>query len=324
MQDISFQTIQTNGITMRIAEAGSGPLVLLIHGWPESWYSWRHQLVGLANAGYHAVAPDMRGYGDTDSPADPSEYRIDKLAADVVGVIDALGEQKATIIGHDWGAMVVWNTAILHPERINGVIGLSVPYGSLLDAPPLAGWKKAMGDNFFYILYHNEPGGVAEAEYDGDPRSFLSMLYTSPDTPRHEPTITDPKRSAGGWIGRMGAPKERPDWLSAEDLDYYVNEFSRAGFRGGVNYYRNFDTNWSFMKDHDPIIKVPAAFVSGAADGVIGGADEVALTTAMKPVMQDFHGVTLIPSVGHWVQQEAADETNAAIIAYLESFRAGQ
>jgi pimeloyl-ACP methyl ester carboxylesterase len=323
MQDVSVQTIQTNGMTMRIAEAGTGPLVLLIHGWPESWYSWRHQLVGLAKAGYHAVAPDMRGYGDTDAPADASEYRIDKLAGDVVGVIDALGEQQAAIVGHDWGAIVVWDTAILYPQRISGVIGMSVPYGTLLDTPPLESWKETMGDNFFYVLYHNEPGGVAEAEYDRDPRGFLSMLYTSPDTPLHEPTITDPKRSAGGWIGRMGAPKERPDWLSAEDLDYYVGEFSRAGFRGGVNYYRNFDTNWSFMKDYDPVIKVPSAFVSGAADGVIGGADKAGLTASMEPMMQNFRGVTLIPGAGHWVQQEAPEDTNAALIAYLKSFGTG-
>ncbi|MEM7018923.1 MAG: alpha/beta hydrolase [Pseudomonadota bacterium] len=319
MSEITFQTIQTNGISMRIAEAGTGPLVLLIHGWPESWYSWRHQVEGLAAAGYHAVAPDMRGYGDTDAPADPAEYRVDNLAADVVGIVDALGQDKATIIGHDWGSMVVWGAALLHPERFNGVIGMSVPYNKPTDTSPLETWNKLFGENFFYILYHNEPDGVAEAEYDSDPRAFLSMLYTSPGTPREEPSVTDPRRSAGGWIGRIGAPKELPDWLAAEDLDYYVNEFTRAGFRGGVNYYRNFDANWHLLKELDPTIQIPAAFISGAADMVIGGADEAALKGMMQPIIKDLREITLIPEMGHWVQQEAPEETNAAILGFLKS-----
>ena len=136
MNDIKFSHIQTNGISMRLAEAGEGPLVLLIHGWPESWYSWRHQLSALAEQGYHAVAPDMRGYGDSSAPADPAEYRIDKLAADVVGIVDHFAESKATIIGHDWGSMVVWHAALFHPDRFNGVIGRSVPYGCLLYTSP--------------------------------------------------------------------------------------------------------------------------------------------------------------------------------------------
>ena len=178
MSDIQFKTITTNGISMRIAEAGSGPLVLLIHGWPESWYSWRHQIKAIAAQGYHVVAPDMRGYGDTDAPTEPTEYRIDKLAADVVGIIDALGESTATLVGHDWGSMVVWNAALLHPERFNGVVGMSVPYGGRMKTAPLQTWQQAMGDNFFYILYHNETGGVAEKEYDSDPRGLLSMLLS--------------------------------------------------------------------------------------------------------------------------------------------------
>jgi pimeloyl-ACP methyl ester carboxylesterase len=319
MDSIKFSQIQTNGISMRIAEAGSGPLVLLVHGWPESWYSWRHQVTGLAAAGYRVIAPDMRGYGDTDSPVPAEEYRVDKLAADLVGLLDAVGEQTAVLVGHDWGSMVAWTTAVLHPDRFTGVIGMSVPYGGLLGKPPLEGWREMMADNFFYILYHNEEGGVAEQEYDSDPRAFLSMLYTSVDTPRHEATITDPKRSAGGWIGRMGAPKERPDWLSEADLDYYVNEFTRAGFRGGVNYYRNFDANWHVTSDIDPEIQIPSAFISGAADAVIGGADEAGLRASMNPLMSDLREITLLPGIGHWVQQEDAEGTNAAILRFLQS-----
>ena len=319
MNDIQFSSIESNGLTLRLAEAGSGPLVLLIHGWPESWYSWRHQLSALAAQGYHAVAPDMRGYGDSSAPANSADYRIDTLAADVVGIVDHFSQQKATLVGHDWGSMVVWHAALFHPDRFNGVIGMSVPYGGRAKVAPLESFKAAMGDNFFYILYHNEPGGVAEAEYDRNPRGILSRLYASPDTPRAPAVVTDPKRSAGGWIDRLGEPLERPGWLTEADLDYYVDEFTRSGFRGGVNYYRNFDTNWEITADLDPVIQIPSAFISGAADVVIGGASEEALTTMMTPVMSDFRGVTLIPEMGHWVQQEAPAETDAAIIEFLLS-----
>ncbi|HIG43760.1 MAG: alpha/beta hydrolase [bacterium] len=319
MDNIKFSMIESNSISIRIAEAGTGPLVLLVHGWPESWYSWRHQVTGLAAAGYRVIAPDMRGYGDTDAPADPAEYRIDKLAADLVGILDAVNEQTAVLVGHDWGSMVVWNAAVLHPDRFTGVIGMSVPYGGVAKQPPLDNFKKLFGDSFFYILYHNEEAGVAEKEYDSDPRRFISMLYASPDTPRHDPTITDPKRSAGGWFGRIGAPKELPDWLTEEDLDYYVNEFTRAGFRGGVNYYRNFNTNWDLMKDVDPMVKIPSAFISGSADMVIAGADEAGLRKTMSPVMSDLREVTLLPGKGHWVQQEDPAGTNEAILRFLKS-----
>ena len=318
MNDIQFSSIESNGLTLRLAEAGSGPLVLLIHGWPESWYSWRHQLSALAAQGYHAVAPDMRGYGDSSAPANSADYRIDTLAADVVGIVDHFSQQKATLVGHDWGSMVVWHAALFHPDRFNGVIGMSVPYGGRAKVAPLESFKAAMGDNFFYILYHNEPGGVAEAEYDRNPRGILSRLYASPDTPRAPAVVTDPKRSAGGWIDRLGEPLERPGWLTEADLDYYVDEFTRSGFRGGVNYYRNFDTNWEITADLDPVIQIPSAFISGAADVVIGGASEEALTTMMTPVMSDFRGVTLIPEMGHWVQQEAPTVTNEAIIEFLQ------
>jgi len=287
---------------MRVAEAGTGPAILFIHGWPESWYSWRHQLSGLSKAGYRVIAPDMRGYGDTDAPADASEYSVDILAKDVVGVLDALEIESATLVGHDWGAMV-----------------MSVPYMPRGDRPPLELWAGGMGDNFFYITYHNEPNGVAEAEYDSDPAAMITALYASPDTPREDPAIVDPKRSAGGFVGRIGTPKELPGWITQEELDYYINEFTRTGFRGGVNYYRNFDTNWHLTAGVDPVLKIPSAFISGAADMVIGGADEAGLRAMMGPQMSDLREITLIDKMGHWVQQEAPEETNAAVLRFIDS-----
>lgn len=318
---VSFRDIETNGIRMRIAEAGTdGPLIILAHGWPESWYSWRHQFAPLVAAGYRVVAPMMRGYGDTDAPADVDAYDIVHLANDMVGVLDALGEETAIMAGHDWGALVAWNSVLLHPERFTALIAMSVPYGGRARQSPLVTWQQNFGDNFYYILYHNEPGGVAEAEYDADPRGLLSRLYLSPSSPREAPTITDPKRSAGGWIGRLGAPRGLPDWLKQEDLDYIVAQFEKSGFRGGVNYYRNFHRNWEITPQLDGVkITVPTLFIAGSRDVVIAGASQEQLQGSMGRVVDDLRGVVLIPEIGHWVQQEAPDATNAAMLEFLRS-----
>ena len=319
VEGISFRYIETNGIRMRIVESGdSGPLVLLVHGWPESWYSWRHQIPALVNAGYRVLVPEMRGYGKTDAPQEVDDYDIVHLADDMVGILDAVGEEKAIIIGHDWGSIVAWNSVLLHPERFSALIAMSVPYGGRAPMSPLKAMQEQWGENFFYILYHQEPG-VAEAEYDADPRGILSRLYLSPSSPREAPTVTDPHRSAGGWIGRLGASKGLPDWLKAEDLDYYVSQFEKSGFRGGINYYRNFGRNWEITPHlADVKVEIPTRFIAGENDVVIRGATKEALTASMGRVVTDLRGVVLLPEVGHWVQQELPDETNAAILEFLQ------
>jgi len=319
LPDASFRFIETNGINMRVAEMGdSGPLVLLVHGWPESWYSWRHQMVALAQAGYRVVAPDMRGYGKTDSPANVDEFDIVHLAGDLVGVLDALNEETAIIVGHDWGSIVAWNSVLLHPQRFTALVAMSVPYGGRASMSPIDAMQARFADNFYYILYHQEPG-VAEAEYDADPRGLLSRLYLSPDSPRKAPLITDRKRAAGGWIGRLGEPMGLPDWLTEEDLTYYVGQFTEAGFRGGVNYYRNFHRNWEITPQlADARVGVPTLFIAGSLDVVIAGADRQALTDSMSRVVDDLRDVILIPDVGHWVQQEAPQASNAAILDFLQ------
>lgn len=319
LDGVSFKMIESNGINMRIAEAGEGPLVLFAHGFPESWYSWRHQLLALAAAGYRAVAPDMRGYGLTDAPAEPEAYVLDNLAADMVGVLDALGVQQAHMVGHDWGSPVAAHTVVQYPERFASLTLMSVPYGPRSPVDPLVAMRQRTGDNFFYMVYHNEPG-VAEAEYNADTETFLRRIYQSPDAVRAAPEVTDPKRSAGGWIPRLGEPEGLPDWLSAADLAYYVKQFSRNGFRGGVNYYRNFDRNWQRSAAiEDPIIKVPVLFIAGQADMVIGGANAEQLRAGMSPVVADLRDVVLFEGIGHWVQQEAASQTNAAMLQFLQS-----
>ena len=206
--EFTHRIVETNGIKLHVAEAGSGPMVLFIHGWPESWYSWRHQLPAVAKAGFHAVAPDLRGYGKTDKPANVEDYDIRHLTADVTGLIDALGEKTAVVIGHDWGSLVAWNAVLLHPDRFTGLVAMSVPYGGRSSSSPLETMKKTFGDNFYYILYFQEPG-VAEAEFDSDPHAIISRLYLSPDSPRDPPAVTDPKRVAGGRIPRLDRIAER-------------------------------------------------------------------------------------------------------------------
>lgn len=318
MQEPKFRFIDSNGIRMRIAEMGDGPLVLLLHGWPESWYSWRHQLPALAAARYHAVAPDMRGFGETDAPEDVEHYDILHLTADVVGIIDALGEETAIVVGHDWGSIVAWNCMLLAPERFRALVAMSVPYGGRPKESPITSWKRTYEDSFFYILYFQQPG-VAEREFDADPRGILSRLYLSPDSPREKPELTDPLMSAGGWIKRLGAPKGLPDWLSEADLDYYVEQFTQAGFRGGINYYRNFDRNWEITPQlNGAVVEKPVLFIAGTKDIVIRGANEQQLGGLMSRAASDLRGVKLIPEIGHWVQQESPAETNAAMLEFLK------
>lgn len=306
---------------MRIAELGEGPLVLMLHGWPESWYSWRYQMRALAQSGYRVVAPDMPGYGMTDSLAVIEEYNIINLASYVVGIIDALGEKQAILVGHDWGAGVAWFTVQLYPERFSALINMSVPFREHPSAPPMEIYRKRFGDKFFYQLYFQKPG-VAEAEFDADPRGILSRLLCSPDSFRHKPQIEDKRMDAGGWIPRLGEPRALPLWLSEADLDFYVEEFSRAGFAGGINYYRNIDRNWELMAPYaDEKIQIPTLFIAGDKDMVIGKTTRESLFETMSKRLSDLREVVLLPNIGHWVQQEAPEQTNAAILSFLEDVR---
>src|SRR5437588_730716 len=248
--DVGHRTVEANGIHLHIAEQGEGPVVLLCHGFPESWYSWRHQLAALAAAGFHAIAPDMRGYGGTDRPDDVGQYTLLHLVGDMVGLLDALGELSAVIVGHDWGAPVAWHAALLRPDRFRGVVGLSVPYFPRGTARPTSVMPQTP-DAHFYPLYFQAPG-VAEAELERDVRRTIrSVLYSgSGDVPRREGGGTFevgmvPRQ--GGFLSRQVEPTTLPAWLTEADVDYFVGEFSRTGFRGGLNWYRNIDRNWELL-----------------------------------------------------------------------------
>jgi pimeloyl-ACP methyl ester carboxylesterase len=296
--------------------------VVLLHGWPESWYSWRHQLPALAAAGYRAVAPDMRGYGGSDRPADVEAYDIHHLTGDVVGILDALGERTAVVVGHDWGAVVAWQCVLLHPDRFTGVIAMSVPFFGRPAVSPIESLRQAFGENFFYILYFQEPD-LPEAEFDADPAGVLRRVYVSPGVPLDPPVITDKRRSAGGFVGRRSTPKAFPPWLTQADLDYYVAEFTASGFRGGINYYRNVHRNWETTPQlAGAKVQKPALFIAGEQDVVIARATAEQLTVRMSPAVPDLRGVVLLPDTGHWVQQERPVETNAAMLQFLRGLGA--
>src|SRR5690242_7322102 len=247
---ISHRELDVRGLRMHIAEQGEGPLVVLLHGFPESWYSWRHQLPALAAAGYHAVAPDQRGYGQTTRPAAVEKYTQLHLVGDVIGLLDALGEtppsggggqggeaQQAVIVGHDWGAPVAWNTALMRPDRVRGVAGLSVPYAPRGPVSMLTAMRSLLGDGF-YMQYFQKPG-VAEAELERDPRASLRRLLfsASGDAPQVAGLDKPVVPAGGGMLDITADPPQLPAWLSEADLDVFAAEFARTGFTGGLNWY---------------------------------------------------------------------------------------
>ncbi len=243
MPEITHRTIKTNGINMHIAEAGEGPLVLLLHGWPESWYSWRHQLPALAAAGYHAVAPDVRGYGQSDKPQPIEAYSMKNMLADYLGILDVLGEKTAVVVGHDWGGPMAWDSAALHPDRYRAVVGMSVPHLGRGPMPPTQMLKAVFQDNWFYILYFQEPG-VAEAEFEADVRKTMRTLLAGVagfDTAA-APVLA--KKKGDKFLTGINAPEKLPAWLTEADVEFFAKEFERSGFRGGLNRYRNMDRDW--------------------------------------------------------------------------------
>jgi len=309
--------VDTETIRVQIQERGEGPLVLMLHGFPELSHSWRHQLEAFAEAGYRAVAPDMRGFGGTEAPEAVEAYDTVEIAADVVALMDALGEDQAILVGHDWGAFVAWAAVLLYPERFTKLITMSVPYGGRGSTSYLQSMRAAYGENFFYMLYFQEPG-VAEAEFDPDPRAVFERFFTSPGQDREAPSITSPRADAGGMLGRMGRSLALPEWLSEADMQHYVETFGRTGFRGGLNYYRNFDRTWERTPHlSGATIDIPVLFLAGEQDLVIRGASTQQLEAMMTPVAKDL-SVVLFPGAGHWIQQERADDVNAEVLGFLE------
>jgi len=323
MIELKHRFIETNGIRMHIAECGSGPLVLLCHGFPESWYSWRHQLQALAEAGFRAVAPDMRGYGQTDRPEAIDQYTLLHLVGDMVGLLDALGADTAVIAGHDWGAPVAWHSALLRPDRFSAVIGLSVPFWPRSPVRPTSLMPQT-DDALFYQLYFQTPG-VAEAELERDvSRSIRTLLYSaSGDSPRRENAAASGREvgmvpRGGGFLSRMAEPASVPPWLTEVDIAYYVEEFTRTGFRGGLNWYRNIDRGWELLAAFaDARVSVPALYIAGDRDLVVGFRGMNQIIASLAYFVPQLRGTLMLPGCGHWTQQERPAEVNRAMLDFL-------
>lgn len=317
MTDVQHRFVEANGIRIHLAEQGTGPLVLMCHGFPESWYSWRHQLPAFAAAGFHAVAPDMRGYGQTDRPDAIDQYTLFHLVGDMVGILDALGVESAVIAGHDWGAPVAWTAALLRPDRFRGVVGLSVPYLPRFPVSPTATWRQT-DDEIFYQLYFQEPG-VAEAELERDPRATIRrMLHgVSGDAGQAARAVGMVSRK-DGLVKSLPDPASLPPWLAEGDVDFYASEFARTGFRGGLNWYRNIHRNWELMAPYAGArVTVPALYVAGDRDLVVGFPHMDQLLSNLKFFVPELRKTLMLPGCGHWTQQERAAEVNAAMLEFL-------
>jgi pimeloyl-ACP methyl ester carboxylesterase len=315
MKERNFQMIKTNGVTLRTFIEGKGPLVVLLHGFPQCWYLWRHQIDPLIAAGFQVAVPDQRGYGGSDKPTAIEAYNIVELTNDVVGLATALGHQRFIVVGHDWGAVVAWHTALLHPKPVRAVVGLSAPY---LRGQAGITRQENFGDNFWYIVYFQKPG-VAEAELEADIRKSLRMTYFALSGDAPEGLWLKPKPVSAKFLDGLVDPPALPPWLTAEDLDYYAAQFEKSGFRGPLNWYRNLDRNIEITPQLEHAkIEQPAFFIAGERDPVLSyGAG--GLLAAMDSYVPKLQGKVVIEGAGHWVQVERPAETNVALLGFLKS-----
>ncbi|MUL84128.1 alpha/beta hydrolase [Mycobacterium sp. CBMA247] len=299
--------VDTNGVTLKVTEAGErgNPVVVLAHGFPELAYSWRHQIPALAAAGYHVLAPDQRGYGGSSRPEGIDAYNIVELTADISGLLDDVGAEQAVLVGHDWGSPVVTTFPLFFPDRVSAVVAMSVPPVPRASAPPTQIWRKMIGDNFFYILYFQEPG-VADAALGADPRESLRRMITLEGISAPPEALTD----------RPLPPL--PDWITPDEFERYVTAFTETGFTGPLNWYRNFDRNWELTDPSSEAITaqtitVPTLFLGGTADPVLSFTPR----DRVRDVVTGDYREVLLDGAGHWLQQERPDEVNAALLEFL-------
>ena len=296
--------VAVNGVELEVFEAGrenKGKPIVLCHGWPEHAFSWRHQVPALVAAGYHVIVPNQRGYGNSSRPEDVTEYDIEHLTGDLVALLDHYGYQDATFVGHDWGAMVVWALTLLHPSRVANVINLSLPYQERGEQPWIELLEQFLGVDYYFVHFNRQPG-VAAAILDENASRFLRNLYR-----KNVPLQAPEPGMAMINLARAETPLGEPV-MSDGELAVFVSAFEKAGFTGGINWYRNLDRNWHLLADVDPIIRQPALMIYGDRD-VIPKSEKLA----------DFVPNVDVVSLdcGHWIQEEKPDETNQAILNWL-------
>ncbi len=292
---VTHRQVALDGIELHVAEQGAGSPVVLLHGFPELWFSWRHQLDALAAAGYRALAPDLRGYGGSSAPPELEAYGLEELCSDFVALLDRHDYEQAVFVGHDWGAIVAWQLALAHPERVRAVVGMSVPFAPRGPAPPVPLLRRALGEDF-YIVWFQEPG-VAERALERDvPRTLKTRRVWS-----------------AAWAAE-DEQSELPPWLTEADLAVYVEAFERTGFSGPLNYYRNLDRNWernAALAEHR--VEQPALFITGARDPV----QRFMPPEIMDGWLTNLRGIVRIEGAGHWIQQERPHEVNDALLSFL-------
>jgi pimeloyl-ACP methyl ester carboxylesterase len=293
---MSRTAIVTNGVELSVLDEGGGPLVVLCHGFPELAYSWRHQIPALTEAGYRVVAPDMRGFGESSMPERVEDYDVVSLCGDMTGLLDALDEQQAIFVGHDWGANVVWQLAVLAPERVRAVAGLSVPFVPRAPAAPIPIMRRHLGEDF-YIVWFQQPG-IADEALARDVRR----------------TLTTSRQWTADWAVEDGHEPRLAPWLSEQELAVYVAAFERTGFTGGLNWYRNIDRNWELTADvAERHVEQPAMFLTGELDPV----RRFMPAEAMHGRVDDLRAEIVVAGAGHWVQQQAPREVNAALLEFF-------
>lgn len=316
MKSRNFEMLDVGAVKLRTVVEGEGPLVMLLHGWPQGWYLWRHLIDPLVAAGYRVAAPDMRGFGGSDAPPAVGDYTIRKLAGDVAGIATALGEEQFVVVGHDWGCVVAWHVALLYPERCRGVMGMSVPFwrmGPETVDPP------GRDDCFWYMRYFL-PDGAAERELEADPGRSLRTIYYSACAAAGQNAFLEqmahPRTST--LLEALPAPGDMAHFMGEEDWSYMIAQYQRSGFRGSLNWYRNIPTLSSSTPELDGRrITQPAAFVAGAADPVL--LFDPQWREHFIPSFDDLRFVELIEGAGHWVQLEQAAATNRQVLRFLDT-----
>lgn len=312
--------VETNGVRLRVLEAGErgAPLVVLAHGFPELAFSWRHQLPALAAAGYHVLAPDQRGYGGSSRPDAVDAYTVVELSADLVGLLDDAGADRAVVVGHDFGGVVAWGAPLLHPDRFAGVVGVCAPPVPRSRVPTTQAFRRSFGDKFFYILYYQEPG-PADAELNRDPATSMRKLFAS--TVSSSGGLVDQRMTrpgSEGFLARIPEPGGLPDWISQDEFDVYVEEFTRTGFTAPLNWYRCFDRNWELTAPQPSgrpaaTIAVPALFIGGTEDPTLAYTPR----HRAREIVTGDYGEVMIDRGGHWLPQERPVEVNAALLEFL-------
>lgn len=302
--------VSVNGVELEVFEAGrenAGKPIVLCHGWPEHAFSWRHQLLALTAAGYHVIVPNQRGYGNSSRPTEVTDYDIAHLSGDLVALLDHYGYEDATFVGHDWGAFVVWGLTLLHPNRVNGVVALSLPYQERGEMPWIEFMEAVFGADFYFVHFNRQPG-VADAVLDEHTAQFLRNMFR-----KNVPPQPSQPGMAMIDLARAGTPLGEPV-MSDDELAVFVSAFESTGFTSSINWYRNLDRNWRLLADVDPVIRQPALMIYGDRDAIPRSERLTEFVPGVEVAGLD---------CGHWIQQEKPDETNQAILKWLDRRAAG-